>query len=450
MVLFNLWEKCLARLQSELPSREFSMWIRPLHAEIHNNSLNLYAPNKFVLEWVRDKYHKYIYKLMQEFCINSTPSLHFRSSICSIQKKKNVNTHLLYSKQNSQLNQNVTNLNSNINNKYKFENFVKGVSNELAYELAYKVANDINKIDYNPLFFCGANGLGKTHLLHAIGNNIINDHQNINILYIHTETFVQNMITALKNNFIEEFKIYYQKIDILLIDDVQFFANKKRSQKEFCYILNYLLEKKKQVILTSDRHPKEINDVQDYLTSRFEWGLTILIKPPELKNRMAIIIKKANENHITLSNKIAFFIAKNFHSNVRELEGVLNRIICNASFSGCKINLNFVQKILTDLLYANNNIITINDIQKIVSQFYNITILDLISKSRLSSIVRPRQIAIAIAKQLTCHSLPEIGNAFGGRDHSTVLYTCRKIKQLSKENPDIKKDIYKLIKLLSC
>ncbi|EMB12211.1 chromosomal replication initiation protein, partial [Klebsiella pneumoniae hvKP1] len=295
----------------------------------------------------------------------------------------------------------------------------------------------------------GGTGLGKTHLLHAVGNGIVARKPNAKVVYMHSERFVQDMVKALQNNAIEEFKRYYRSVDALLIDDIQFFANKERSQEEFFHTFNALLEGNQQIILTSDRYPKEINGVEDRLKSRFGWGLTVAIEPPELETRVAILMKKADENDIRLPGEVAFFIAKRLRSNVRELEGALNRVIANANFTGRAITIDFVREALRDLLALQEKLVTIDNIQKTVAEYYKIKVADLLSKRRSRSVARPRQMAMALAKELTNHSLPEIGDAFGGRDHTTVLHACRKIEQLREESHDIKEDFSNLIRTLS-
>ncbi|MBD6235695.1 chromosomal replication initiator protein DnaA, partial [Salmonella enterica subsp. enterica serovar Enteritidis] len=287
------------------------------------------------------------------------------------------------------------------------------------------------------------------HLLHAVGNGIMARKPNAKVVYMHSERFVQDMVKALQNNAIEEFKRYYRSVDALLIDDIQFFANKERSQEEFFHTFNALLEGNQQIILTSDRYPKEINGVEDRLKSRFGWGLTVAIEPPELETRVAILMKKADENDIRLPGEVAFFIAKRLRSNVRELEGALNRVIANANFTGRAITIDFVREALRDLLALQEKLVTIDNIQKTVAEYYKIKIADLLSKRRSRSVARPRQMAMALAKELTNHSLPEIGDAFGGRDHTTVLHACRKIEQLREESHDIKEDFSNLIRTLS-
>jgi len=462
-VSLSLWQQCLARLQDELPATEFSMWIRPLQAELSDNTLALYAPNRFVLDWVRDKYLNNINGLLNDFCGTDAPLLRFEvGSKPLIQRVNQPVTASVSSPAaqpaprlapsrpswDSSAAQPELSYRSNVNPKHTFDNFVEGKSNQLARAAARQVADNPGGA-YNPLFLYGGTGLGKTHLLHAVGNGIMARKANAKVVYMHSERFVQDMVKALQNNAIEEFKRYYRSVDALLIDDIQFFANKERSQEEFFHTFNALLEGNQQIILTSDRYPKEINGVEDRLKSRFGWGLTVAIEPPELETRVAILMKKADENDIRLPGEVAFFIAKRLRSNVRELEGALNRVIANANFTGRAITIDFVREALRDLLALQEKLVTIDNIQKTVAEYYKIKVADLLSKRRSRSVARPRQMAMALAKELTNHSLPEIGDAFGGRDHTTVLHACRKIEQLREESHDIKEDFSNLIRTLS-
>ena len=467
----SLWNRCLDRLQQELPTQQFSMWIRPLHAHQDDASLTLLAPNRFVLDWVRDKYHGKITELFEEFCGPEAPQLRLDvGNLNGNAPSQRTSAHNTLSASNTIGNHTVTSSihvktplpevakkdaaalepehKSNINLTYKFDNFVEGKSNQLARAAATQVADNPGGA-YNPLFIYGGTGLGKTHLLHAVGNGIMARKKNAKVVYMHSERFVQDMVKALQNNAIEEFKRYYRSVDALLIDDIQFFANKERSQEEFFHTFNALLEGNQQIILTSDRYPKEIDGVEDRLKSRFGWGLTIAIEPPELETRVAILMRKAMENKIHLPDEVAFFIAKRLRSNVRELEGALNRVIANANFTGRPITIDFVREALRDLLALQEKLVTIDNIQKTVAEYYKIKIADILSKRRSRSVARPRQMAMALAKELTNHSLPEIGDAFGGRDHTTVLHACRKIVQLREESHDIKEDYQNLIRTLS-
>ena len=467
----QLWEQCLERLQDSVGTQQFNMWIRPLRAEESSTpkgkALTLLAPNRFILDWVRDNYLHTIAGLLTEFRGDNAPHILFdvfpKSSLPSNhanvhtsvnishapQSTANVPVSSFKLKQPSSPNKPIAaEHKSNINKTYLFDNFVEGKSNQLARAAASSVAENPGGA-YNPLFIYGGTGLGKTHLLHAVGNGIVASKPDAKIIYMHSERFVQDMVKALQNNAIEEFKQFYRSVDALLIDDIQFFANKDRSQEEFFHTFNALLEGNQQIILTSDRYPKEIEGVEDRLKSRFGWGLTIAIEPPELETRVAIIKRKAEENKINLADEVAFFIAKRLRSNVRELEGALNRVIANSNFMGVEITIDFVREALRDLLALQDKLVTIENIQKTVAEYYKIKISDILSARRSRSVARPRQIAMALAKELTNHSLPEIGNRFGGRDHTTVLHACRKIEQLKEENHDIKEDYKNLIRTLS-
>lgn len=464
----TLWQQCLNRLQDELPSAEFSMWIRPLQAELEDNTLTLFAPNRFVLDWVRDKYLLRINGLLSEFCGSNCPQMKFEvgkrrtpvnlmasssnsapaSQTSAEPDKAPIQTHTMPSWIERAEDKPQLIYKSNVNVNYTFDNFVEGKSNQLARAAAQQVSENPGG-SYNPLFLYGGTGLGKTHLLHAVANGIRARKADAKVIYMHSERFVQDMVKALQNNAIEEFKRYYRSVDALLIDDIQFFANKERSQEEFFHTFNALLEGNQQIILTSDRYPKEINGVEDRLKSRFGWGLTVAIEPPELETRVAILMRKADENKMRLPDEVAFFIAKRLRSNVRELEGALNRVMANANFTGRAINIDFVREALRDLLALQEKLVTIDNIQKTVAEYYKIKLADLLSKRRSRSVARPRQLAMALAKELTNHSLPEIGDAFGGRDHTTVLHACRKIAQLREESHDIKEDYSNLIRTLS-
>ncbi|PSW01388.1 chromosomal replication initiator protein DnaA [Photobacterium lipolyticum] len=462
----SLWLQCLQRLQEELPATEFSMWIRPLQAELNDNSLTLFAPNRFVLDWVRDKYLNNINRLLNEFCGNDMPILRFEvgsrrvvapppmpvAAPAAVSPAPTVHDEppsRSWEPAPSPVQpESKSGYRSNVNPKHNFNNFVEGKSNQLGLAACRQVSGNPGAA-YNPLFLYGGTGLGKTHLLHAVGNAIADRKPNARVVYMHSERFVQDMVKALQNNAIEEFKRYYRSVDALLIDDIQFFANKERSQEEFFHTFNALLEGNQQIILTSDRYPREINGVEDRLKSRFGWGLTVAIEPPELETRVAILMKKAEDHNIRLPDEVAFFIAKRLRSNVRELEGALNRVIANANFTGRAITIDFVREALRDLLALQEKLVTIDNIQKTVAEYYKIKMADMLSKRRSRSVARPRQMAMALAKELTNHSLPEIGDAFGGRDHTTVLHACRKIVQLREESHDIKEDYSNLIRTLS-
>ncbi|GKW54677.1 chromosomal replication initiator protein DnaA [Pseudoalteromonas sp. NCCP-2140] len=461
----SVWQSCLYVLQDELPSQQFSMWVRPLQAESTEDTLTIYAPNRFVLDWVREKYLNRINELLVEICGDEAPELRFdvgskpilNAQVASAPAATEASTSVpqqTAEKQQPKPEKAAvepapkSGYKSNIKENYTFDSFVEGKSNQLAKAAATQVADNPGSA-FNPVFIYGGTGLGKTHLLHAVGNGIMANKPDAKIVYMHSERFVQDMVKALQNNAIEEFKRYYRSVDALMIDDIQFFANKERSQEEFFHTFNALLEGNQQIILTSDRYPKEIEGVEDRLKSRFGWGLTIAIEPPELETRVAILMKKAQQSKINLPHEVAFFIAKKLRSNVRELEGALNRVIANANFTGRPISIDFVKEALRDLLALQDKLVTIDNIQRTVAEYYRIRVSDLLSKRRSRSVARPRQVAMALSKELTNHSLPEIGDAFGGRDHTTVLHACRKVKSLRDESHEVKEDYQNLIRTLS-
>jgi chromosomal replication initiator protein len=335
-----------------------------------------------------------------------------------------------------------------LNPKFSFDTFIEGSSNRLAKAAALQVAERPGNT-FNPLFLYGGVGLGKTHLMHAIGNLILQHHPKAKVVYLHSERFVADMVKALQNNAINAFKEYYRSVDALLIDDIQFFAGKDRSQEEFFHTFNALLEGHQQVIMTCDRYPKEINGVEERLKSRFGWGLTVAIEPPDLETRVAILMNKSTDFGITLQHEVAFFIGKRIRSNVRELEGALRRVIASANFSGSEITIPFVKEALKDLISLQDKLITIDNIQKTVAEYYKIKVSELLCKKRSRSVARPRQIAMSLCKELTNHSLPEIGEAFGGRDHTTVLHACRTIKAMRDDNHDIAEDYINLLRILT-
>ena len=462
-VYLSVWQSCLYVLQDELPSQQFSMWVRPLQAESTEDTLTIYAPNRFVLDWVREKYLNRINELLVEICGDEAPELRFdvgskpllntQAAAPSVEAPASPSSQAPAKQQPVEQKAAVepapkSGYKSNIKDNYTFDSFVEGKSNQLAKAAATQVADNPGSA-FNPVFIYGGTGLGKTHLLHAVGNGIMANKPDAKIVYMHSERFVQDMVKALQNNAIEEFKRYYRSVDALMIDDIQFFANKERSQEEFFHTFNALLEGNQQIILTSDRYPKEIEGVEDRLKSRFGWGLTIAIEPPELETRVAILMKKAQQSKINLPHEVAFFIAKKLRSNVRELEGALNRVIANANFTGRPISIDFVKEALRDLLALQDKLVTIDNIQRTVAEYYRIRVSDLLSKRRSRSVARPRQVAMALSKELTNHSLPEIGDAFGGRDHTTVLHACRKVKSLRDESHEVKEDYQNLIRTLS-
>jgi len=441
----SLWKRCLERLEGELPPQQFNTWIRPLHAIEEDDSIRLLAPNRFVLDWINERHLLHIKNLLESINNNSGYELTIEvgSRSQSLQNKHEPNN----APANEQAKRTIKH-SSNLNRVFTFDTFIEGKSNQLARAASMQVAENPG-MAYNPLFLYGGVGLGKTHLMHAIGQTILLQKQNANIAYLNSERFVADMVRALQHNAINEFKRHYRSLDVLLIDDIQFFARKERSQEEFFHTFNALLEGQHQIVLTCDRYPKEVKGLEERLKSRFEWGLTVAIEPPELETRVAIIKKKAQQSYKNIPDDVCFFIAKRFRSNVRELEGALNRVIANANLTGNPITLEFTQNALHDLLLIQDKQITIENIQKTTAEYYKIRIADILSKRRNRSITRPRQIAMAISKELTNHSLPEIGDAFGGRDHTTVLHACRKIKELCKIEHKIEEDYNNLTNILT-
>lgn len=471
------WSDCLDSIKHELEAEQFNMWLKPLASNFDGETLHLYAANKFVLGWVRDEYFILITETLKQLYGADSPLLSISEqmpesrgfeSASVVDKthglmreklpspKLTISDNINAGQRNSKVSfntpslsvANLSNHNSNINPKYTFDNFVEGKSNQLARAAATQVSQNPG-VTYNPLFLYGGTGLGKTHLIHAIGNGIVEKNPNAKIVYMHSERFVQDMVKALQNNAIEDFKRFYRSVDALLIDDIQLFANKDRSQEEFFHTFNALLEGNQQIILTSDRYPKEIEGVEDRLKSRFGWGLTVIIEPPELETRVAILLSKAKQNRIELPHEVAFFMAKKLRSNVRELEGALNRVIANANFTGKTITIDFAKDALRDLLALQDKLVTIDNIIKTVAEYYKIKVADILSKRRTRSVARPRQMAMALSKELTNNSYPEIGNSFSGRDHTTVIHAVRKIKELRADDHDIMEDYTNLIRTLS-
>ena len=436
----SAWKRCLERLAGELPPEQFNTWIRPLQVIEDKARVRLLAPNRFVLDWVNEKYLQRIEELLrsQEQGAKLSLSLEVGSQKAGARRPQRIQERVY----------NRNYLPENLNRSYRFSSFVEGKSNQLARAAAIQVAENPGTA-YNPLFMCGGVGLGKTHLMHAIGNSILEGRSNMKVAYLHSERFVADMVKALRHNTIEEFKRNYRTLDVLLIDDIQFFAGKDRSQEEFFYTFNTLLEGENQVVLTCDRYPKEVDGIEDRLRSRFSSGLTVAIEPPEYETRVAIVKSKAENAGIDLPDNVAFFIAKRFVSNVRELEGALNRVIANSNLTGQAIDIEFCQLALRDLLLLQERQVTLQNIQKVIAGYYKIKVADLLSKRRSRSIARPRQVAMALAKELTNHSLPEIGDAFGGRDHTTVLHAHRKVADLRQNDNRIEEDYKNLLSILT-
>ena len=435
----SLWQKCLVRLENELPEQQFNTWIRPLHAVESPDSLQLLAPNQFVLDWVKKHHFDTISRTLHAMGQNTATRIQL--DIGSTHKSSATPVITSSSPVPEQYK-------SNLNKDFTFETFVGGKSNQLARAASIQVGENPGGA-YNPLFIYGGVGLGKTHLMHAVGNLILEHKPDARVVYLHSERFVADMVRALQHNAINEFKRFYRTVDALLIDDIQFFAGKERSQEEFFHTFNALLEGQQQVILTCDRYPKEVTGLEERLKSRFGWGLTAAIEPAELETRVAILMSKAAQGNIELPGDVAFFIAKHIQSNIRELEGALRRVVASARFTGHLIDLEFTREALRDLLALQDRLVTIENIQKVVAEYYKIRVSDLLSPRRSRTITRPRQIAMSLAKELTSHSLPEIGNAFGGRDHTTVLHACRKVVELRDCDAHINEDCKNLLRTLT-
>ena len=463
-----LWEKCLGCLREELPTQQFNTWIRPLTLNASKTeeeaetpkTISLLAPNRFVKDWVSDKFLDRISELFQQISgercsvtvesgTQAAPARSVASPNVVETPATETTTHIkvVPDTRNSGV-EGGLNHQSNINETFTFASFVEGKSNQLALAASKQVAESPGS-SYNPLFIYGGVGLGKTHLMHAVGNALRQQKPNAKIIYLHSERFVADMVKALQLNAINDFKRFYRSVDALLIDDIQFFAGKERSQEEFFHTFNALLEGGQQMILTCDRYPKEIDGLEERLKSRFGWGLTVAVEPPELETRVAILIKKALQANVELPTDSAFFIAQRLRSNVRELEGALKRVIASAHFTGRSIDIELIRESLRDLLALQDKLVTIDNIQRVVSEYYKVKLSELLSKRRSRSVARPRQIAMALAKELTSHSLPEIGEAFGGRDHTTVLHACRKVKELQETNRDIGEDVKQLMRSLT-
>ena len=438
----KLWKNCLSRLEEELSPQHFNTWIRPLQAIENDSQLILLAPNKFVLDWIKDHFLAKVEDIIYQQDTASSLKVYLE-----IGTKQEISKPLIKQPGNNPRPKKSKKPN-NLNSQFVFENFVAGKSNQLAKAASMQVAENVGGT-YNPLFIYGGVGLGKTHLMHAIGNKILQHNPSANISYLHSEQFVGDMVKALRHNTINAFKEHYRSVDALLIDDIQFFAGKERSQEEFFHTFNTLLESKHQVVLTCDRYPKEIKGLEERLKSRFGWGLPVAIEPPDLETRTAILMSKAELMGIDLPREVAFFIGKRIRSNVRELEGALRRVSANSQFTGQPINLGFAKDSLKDLIAAQDKQISIDNIQKTVAEYFKIKLSDLMSIKRTRSITRPRQIAMSLSKELTSHSLPEIGQFFGGRDHTTVLHACKRVKELIESDSRFEEDYSNLYRTLS-
>jgi chromosomal replication initiator protein len=433
----NIWQLCLQHLERELPAEDINTFIRPLEVVNSKNRTRLVAPNSYVRDHIATHYLERIRDIYEHLD-------HERSSI-SIEDGLPSET-TFNNKQPKPAAVNV--VTTGLNSRYRFDNFVLGKSNELGFAAASQIAKKPGEA-YNPLLLYGSTGLGKTHLLHAIGNMIREQRPSTKVLYLDSERFVSDMIKALRHGSIDNFKKHYRSAGALLIDDIQFFAGKKSSQEEFFHTFNTLLDSKQQIVLTCDRYPKEVVGLEARLRSRFGWGLTVAIEPPDFETRVAILMNKAQEKGVTLEEPVAFLVAKRLRSHVRDLEGALNTLIANARFTGREISESFAREVLRDLLTVHDRLITIENIQKTVCEYYKLRMAELLSKRRPRSIARPRQMAMALCKELTQHSLPEIGDAFGGRDHTTVLHACRKIEELCEIDGRLREDKVKLLRLLT-
>ncbi|MDH4258967.1 MAG: chromosomal replication initiator protein DnaA [Gammaproteobacteria bacterium] len=440
----SLWHQCLRQLENEVPEQQFSTWVRPLQAVERDGALVLLAPNRFVVSWIELNLFSRIEQLVA--AASSGPETRVVLEVGSRREDAPpVAAPTIGAgarKRETQI------VGSRFNPDFTFASFVEGKSNQLARAAAVQVGENPGKA-YNPLFIYGGVGLGKTHLMHAAGHLMRQRNPTARIAYVHSERFVSDMVRALQHNSIAEFKQAYRTLDGLLIDDIQFFAGKDRSQEEFFHTFNALLEGQQQIILTCDRYPKEVAGLEERLKSRMGWGLTVAIEPPELETCVAILIGKAQAGGDTLPEEVAFFIAKRIRSNVRELEGALRRVLATARFTGRPITLDFAREALKDLLALQERLVTIDNIQKTVAEYYKIRMADMLSKRRSRSIARPRQVAMALARELTNHSLPEIGDAFGGRDHTTVLHACDRIKDLRDSDRRVGEDYLNLLRILT-
>ncbi|MGB2833691.1 MAG: chromosomal replication initiator protein DnaA [Methylotenera sp.] len=467
----NFWSTCLSRFEQELSTQQFNTWIKPLFVEIEGNTIRLIAPNRFVMQWVKDRFIKKIEQFAQEL---NLPHIQIDIAVSNnsnlietdettknseVNANKKLLTHsginLLEAKitQASSINKitkktkDTPQSNSGLNDAFNFGNYVTGRANQLARAAAIQVAENPGTA-YNPLFIYGGVGLGKTHLLQAIGNELKLQNPDAKIRYLHAERYVSDVVKAYEHKAFDEFKQQYHSLDLLLIDDIQFFAKKTRTQEEFFYAFNSLIEAKKQIVITCDTYPKEIIDVDERLRTRFSWGLTVAVEPPELEMRVAILLKKAEAVKLNLSEDVAFFIAKQIRSSVRELEGALNRIIAMAKFTGHAIDVHLAKDALRDLIAVRGRQVTMENIQKTVADYYKIKVAEMYSKKRTRNFARPRQIAMALSRELTNHSFPEIGEAFGGRHHTTVMHACDEVDLLKKNDPTFTRDINFLIQVI--
>ena len=446
----GFWHHCLARLEKELPAQQFTTWIRPLQVDPERSTedeLCLTAPNRFVLQWIKDRFLSRIETLAGEergkpIRVSialagaepepAAPAAPFVRRAASSEKSAAPRQQAA-----------TADSRSNLIAEFTFDNFVPGKANALARAAAMQVAENPGT-SYNPLFVYGGVGLGKTHLIHAVGNHVMSEQPGAKVRYLHAAQYISDVVRAYQQKSFDAFKRYYHSLDLLLIDDIQFFTGKDRTQEEFFYAFNALIEARKQIIITCDTYPRDIAGIDERLKTRFSWGLTVAIEPPEQEMRVAIILKKAEALNASIPEEVAFFIAKHIRSNVRELEGALKNVLAFARFSGKEVSVEVAREALKDLLSVHNRQISIENIQKTVAEYYKIKVADLHSKKRTRAIARPRQMAMALAKELTEMSLPEIGEAFGNRDHTTVLHACRTIATLRTKDPELNRDFHVL------
>lgn len=433
----TLWQRCLSHIETRLPEKDVNLWLRPLEAHFGEEGLDLMAPNEVVRDQVERELRAPIANALSELGeqprrIRVLVGGGRRSEAAEIDE----GPALTDTKRH------------NLDSRYTFESFVQGKSNQIARAAAEQAADPEN-MAYNPLLIYGGVGLGKTHLMQSVGHRLLANNPRARIAYVRSEHFVNEMITAIRHNRMDQFKEHYRTLEALLIDDIQFFANKDRSQEEFFHTFNSLLEANQRIVITCDRFPKEVEGLEDRLKSRFSWGLSVAVEPPELETRVAILLSKAEAHGIDLPQEVAFFIAKRVRSNVRDLEGALHRLKASAQITGAPITVDFAKQALYDMLAVYDRLVTLENIQKTVAEYFKIRLADLLGKKRTRSIARPRQLAMALAKELTNHSLPEIGQGFGGRDHTTVLHACRKVKELRETDTRMDEDYVNLSRILT-
>ena len=441
----TLWQKCLQSLENIISQKQFNQWITPLQAKKTTDGIALFAPNQYVLEGVERDYLPIIEKLLASVSGDKACNVYVSVGVC-MQPESTVNS--ISSRDKSELLPAVAAMHGSINPSFRFDNFIEGKSNQLAKAASAQVAESQGGV-YNPLFLYGGVGLGKTHLMHAIGNMILKRKNKAKVVYLHSERFVIEMVSALKSNVINDFKKFYRSVDALLVDDIQFLAGKEHSQEEFFHTFNALLEGRQQIILTSDRYPKKISGIEERLKSRFGSGLTISVEPPDLETRAAILMSKAEQSKVCLPYGVALFIAQKVNSNVRELEGIFKRVVATAHFTNRDISMCLVKESLKDVLAIHEKLISMDSIIKTVVGYYGVKVSDVLSKKRNRMVATPRQVAMYFCKELTNHSFPEIGVALGGRDHTTVLHACKKIKQLTDSSTDISDDVSNILRILS-